>query len=71
MAAIRSDPGNVSVKTMQVEAGKLPSIKAVELPPKLFSHIAPKILLGWQAAEASAVDQGAVEEGEQAVPVAL
>jgi hypothetical protein len=54
-AAIRDEPGNVSVKTIGQEAFKLGAIRAVGLPDDLFADVAPKVLAGWRtrvAAEA-------------------
>lgn len=48
-AAIRSDPGNVSLNTCKSERRKLDWIRAVGLPPGLFADIAPKIVTGWRA----------------------
>ena len=48
-AAIREEPGNVSVKTMEREVFKLGSLKAVGLPGELFGDIAPGMLAAWRA----------------------
>ena len=48
-AAIRSDPGNVSVNTCKDERRKLDWIRAVGLPSGVLSDIAPKIVAGWRA----------------------
>ncbi len=48
-AAIRADPGNVSLNTCQSERRKLDWIRAVGLPSGLFADIAPKIVAGWRA----------------------
>jgi len=48
-AAIREEPGNVSVKTMEREVFKLGSLKAVGLPEELFGDIAPGMLAAWRA----------------------
>ena len=48
-AAIRSDPGNVSLNTCKSERRKLDWIRAVGLPPGLFADIGPKIVAGWRA----------------------
>jgi len=47
--AIREEPGNVSVKTIEREVFKLRAIKAVGLPDGLFADVAPKILAAWRA----------------------
>jgi Domain of unknown function (DUF4158) len=47
-AAIRSDPGNVSLNTCKAERRKLDWIRAVGLPPGLLADIAPKIVAGWR-----------------------
>ena len=52
-AAIRRDPGNVSLKTITTEVFKLEAIRAVGLPEGLFADIAPKVLAGWRARVAS------------------
>jgi hypothetical protein len=49
-AAVRDEPGNVSVKTIGQEAFKLGAIRAVGLPGDMFDDIAPKVLAGWRAA---------------------
>ncbi|MFI6505443.1 DUF4158 domain-containing protein [Nonomuraea typhae] len=48
-AAIREDPGNVSVKTMEREVFKLGAIEAVGLPEGVFDDVAPGVLLAWRA----------------------
>ena len=48
-AAIRSDPGNVSLNTAKAEVAKLASITAIGLPGRLFAGIAPRVLAGWRA----------------------
>ncbi|HEX3308196.1 MAG TPA: DUF4158 domain-containing protein, partial [Streptosporangiaceae bacterium] len=48
-AAIRDEPGNVSVKTIGQEAFKLGAIRTVGLPDDLFADVAPKVLAGWRA----------------------
>jgi hypothetical protein len=48
-AAIREEPGNVSVKTIAAEVAKLKVINTVGLPEELFDEIAPGVLLGWRA----------------------
>ena len=49
LAAIRDEPGNVSVKTIGQEAIKLSAIRAVGLPGDMFDDVAPKVLAGWRA----------------------
>ncbi|MGB6165620.1 MAG: DUF4158 domain-containing protein [Pseudonocardiaceae bacterium] len=48
-AAIREEPGNVSVKTIEREVFKLGAIKAVGLPGDLFDDVAPGVLAAWRA----------------------
>ncbi len=48
-AAIKSDPGNVSLRSMQREVAKLLAIESIELPVELFNEIEPPILAGWRA----------------------
>jgi len=48
-AAIRADPGSVSLNTCKSERRKLDWIRAVGLPSGLFADIAPKIVAGWRA----------------------
>ncbi len=48
-AAVRDEPGNVSVKTIGQEAFKLGAIRAVGLPGDLFADVAPRVLAGWRA----------------------
>lgn len=45
-AAVRDEPGNVSVKTIGQEAFKLGAIRAVGLPGDLFDDVAPRVLAG-------------------------
>ena len=52
-AAVRDEPGNVSVKTIGQEAFKLRSIRAVGLPDDLFADVAPKVLAGWRSRAAA------------------
>ena len=52
-AAVRDEPGNVSVKTIGQEAFKLRSIRAVGLPGDLFADVAPKVLAGWRSRAAA------------------
>ena len=48
-AAIRSDPGNVSLNTCKEERRKLDWIRAVGLPAGSLAGTAPKIVAGWRA----------------------
>ncbi|MFG1703473.1 DUF4158 domain-containing protein [Nonomuraea sp. M3C6] len=48
-AAIREEPGNVSVKTIEREVFKLNAIRKVGLPDNLFADVAPKVLASWRA----------------------
>ncbi|MGV9838044.1 Tn3 family transposase [Nocardia niigatensis] len=48
-AAIREEPGNVSVKTIEREVFKLNAIRSVGLPEDLFADVAPKVLGSWRA----------------------
>jgi TnpA family transposase len=48
-AAIKADPGNVSLKTTQEEVAKLQAIRAIRLPARLFVDVAPKVVVGWRA----------------------
>src|SRR6266851_3235445 len=52
-AAIRDEPGNVSVKTIGQETFKLGAIRAVGLPADLFADVAPKVLASWRARAAA------------------
>src|SRR5262249_61869731 len=54
LAAIRDEPGNVSVKTIGQEGFKLGAIRAVGLPDGLFADVAPKGLSGWRVRGAGA-----------------
>ncbi len=49
LAAIRSEPGNVSLNTMLTEIGKLEAVRAVGLPEGVFADIAPKVVAAWRA----------------------
>ncbi|MGH3421865.1 MAG: Tn3 family transposase, partial [Streptosporangiaceae bacterium] len=48
-AAIREEPGNVSVKTIEREAFKLGVLAAMELPQELSGDVAPAVLAAWRA----------------------
>ncbi|WUV44930.1 Tn3 family transposase [Nocardia vinacea] len=48
LAAIRSDPGNVSLNTMLTEIAKLEAVRAVGVPADVFADIGPKIVTGWR-----------------------
>lgn len=48
LAAIRSDPGNVSLNTMLVEIAKLEAVRAVGVNADVFADVAPKIVAGWR-----------------------
>jgi Tn3 transposase DDE domain/Domain of unknown function (DUF4158) len=48
-AAIRSDPGAVSLTTMLTEVAKLEAVRAIGLPAGVFADVAPKIVAGWRA----------------------
>jgi Domain of unknown function (DUF4158) len=52
-AAIRADPGGVSLNTMLVEVEKLLAVRAVGLPAGMFADVAPKILASWRARAAA------------------
>ncbi|MGH3847869.1 MAG: DUF4158 domain-containing protein, partial [Pseudonocardiaceae bacterium] len=48
-AQIRTDPGNVSLKTCETETAKLATIRAVGLPETLFADVSPKVVAAWRA----------------------
>jgi hypothetical protein len=48
-AAIRSDPGTVSLTTMLSEIAKLEAVRAVGLPMDVFADVSPKIVAVWRA----------------------
>ncbi len=48
-AQIRTDPGNVSLKTCETETAKLAAIRAVGLPATLFADVSPKVVAAWRA----------------------
>ena len=48
-AFIKSDPGDVSLKTCEEEAAKLALLRHIELPAGLFADVAPKVLAAWRA----------------------
>jgi len=52
-AAIRADPGGVSLNTMLAEAEKLLAVRAVRLPAEMFADVAPRILGAWRAGAAA------------------
>ncbi|MFI7135148.1 hypothetical protein ACIBQ1_56500 [Nonomuraea sp. NPDC050153] len=49
LAFIKSAPGNVSLESMMTEMRKLAAVRAIELPPGLFTDVAPKVLASWRA----------------------
>ena len=49
LALVKSDPGNVSLESMLTEIKKLRAVRAIGLPPALFSSVAPKVLAGWRS----------------------
>ncbi|KKC04333.1 Tn3 family transposase [Mycobacterium nebraskense] len=48
LAAIRSDPRNVSLNTMLTEIAKLEAVRAVGVPADVFADVAPQIVTGWR-----------------------
>ncbi|MGH3683881.1 MAG: Tn3 family transposase [Pseudonocardiaceae bacterium] len=48
-AQLRTDPGNVSLKTCETETAKLAVIRAVGLPATLFADVSPKVMAAWRA----------------------
>nr|WP_159850059.1 DUF4158 domain-containing protein [Nocardia sp. CY41] len=48
LAAIRSDPGNVSLNTMLTEIAKLEAVREVGVPGEVFADIGPTIVTGWR-----------------------
>lgn len=48
LAAIRSDPGNVSLNTMLTEIAKLEAVRAVGVPGDVFADVGPKMVTGWR-----------------------
>ena len=48
-AFIRSDPGDVSLKTCEEEAAKLALLRHIGLPASLFADVAPKVLAAWRS----------------------
>jgi TnpA family transposase len=49
LAAIRSDPGNVSLNTMLTEIAKLEAVREIGVPDGVFAEIGPKIVKSWRA----------------------
>ncbi len=49
LAAVRSEPGNVSLNTMLTEIAKLEAVRAVGLPAGVFAGIASKVVAAWRA----------------------
>lgn len=45
---IKEAPGDATLQTMLTEMDKLLAIRAMGLPPDLFTSIAPKVLAGWR-----------------------
>jgi len=52
-AAIRADPGGLSLNTMLAEVEKLLAVRAIGLPAGMFADVAPKILAAWRARAAA------------------
>ncbi len=48
LAAIRSDPSNVSLNTMLTEIAKLEAVREVGVNADVFADVAPKIVAGWR-----------------------
>ncbi|MFF7944875.1 hypothetical protein ACFZC5_34760 [Nocardia gamkensis] len=48
-AAIRADPGAVSLNTMLTEIAKLEAVRAIGLPGDVLADVTPKIVTGWRA----------------------
>jgi len=48
LALIKASPGNVSLESMMTEIGKLRAVRALDLPPRLFVDVAPRVLAGWR-----------------------
>ena len=53
LALIKASPGNVSLESMMTEIGKLRAVRALDLPPRLFVDVAPRVLAGWRTRAAS------------------
>ncbi|MFJ8095944.1 DUF4158 domain-containing protein [Streptomyces griseofuscus] len=49
LGKIKEAPGNVSLETMLTEIDKLLAVRAIGLPPGLFTDVAPKVVAGWRA----------------------
>ncbi|MCM3885649.1 Tn3 family transposase [Frankia sp. R82] len=49
LAAIKSDPGNVSLASMLTEIAKLEAVRAVALPAGVFAGVGPKAVAAWRA----------------------
>ncbi|KPI20518.1 hypothetical protein OK006_9484 [Actinobacteria bacterium OK006] len=49
LAKIKEAPGNVSLETMLTEIDKLLAVRAIGLPPDLFTDVAPKVVAAWRA----------------------
>ena len=49
LAAIKADPGNISLNTLRAEVGKLTAIRAVRLPDGLFADVAAAMVAAWRS----------------------
>ena len=45
---LRTEPGKVSLETLQQEMAKLERVRAIGLPPGLFGELSPRILRNWR-----------------------
>ena len=49
LAALKADPGQVSLETLLVEVGKLSTVRSVGVPAGLFSDVSERIVEAWRA----------------------
>ncbi|WP_228566901.1 Tn3 family transposase [Nocardia sp. SYP-A9097] len=49
LAELKSDPGKVSLETLLREVDKLAAVRALELPPDLFTDASEKLVDSWRA----------------------
>jgi Domain of unknown function (DUF4158) len=68
-AAIRADPGGLSLNTMLAEVEKLLAVRAVGVPAGMFADVAPKILAAWRARAAAEASEPCHQASAEVVHV--
>jgi hypothetical protein len=70
-AAIRQEPGEVSVSTMEREVFKLRAIEAVGIPEEALEDVAPAVLAAWRARVAAESPSHLRRRQDEALKVSL